>query len=578
MPQLGLRQVIIVGATIDLLVGLWLWRQAGPVTNPGSARTTLIGAAALSIVITAGVPFDPLKLASGVYRYGSATRTDSTILFHRDGKTASVDVYRHSDGDITIATNGKPDAAIRTSRHAELDDYTMMLAGLLPALVEPQARHAAVIGIGSGRTTHSLLANPRLESVDTIEIEPAMIEGARLFGALTHRAFDDPRSHLHVEDAKTYFARNRQQYDLIVAEPSHPWVSGVSSLFSTEFYRQINRHLTPEGLFVQWVQIYEIDVPLVATIVKAIHANFDDYAIYATSDIDILIVARPKGLLPQASTAAFNIPELAAELNYIDLHSLADLNDRRIGSKATLAPYFFAQPLHVNSDYYPVLDQGAVKSRFLNDDASALLELRRASARLEGTIAEGGIPLTPKHDYIEGIYAQEAPMVASYLASRTAPPASDSRLAHPTIAVAAGLLVLDQQCDPQVLSQSWLPKWIDFSANYLPYLPQTTLRDLVARVKTFRCYAGAPAEIQDWIRLFDAIGNNDEASVIRLGIKIITTYPSGAAGSPLLAREMLLASIKTGDFVTARALAQRLDPSVYKESPVAYLRAYATAH
>jgi hypothetical protein len=292
----------------------------------------------------------------------------------------------------------------------------------------------------------------------------------------------------------------------------------------------------------------------------------------------MLIIARPRGRLPPLSAAPFEIPEIAAELKFIDVQSLADLYDRRIGTRTTLAPYFFAQPLHANSDYYPILDQQAVKSRFLNDDANALLSLRRASARLEEMPITDRAPLMPKHDYLEGIYAQEAPSIADYLSTRVAPPPSDSRLLTPTISVAAGLLSIDQQCDAQVLKLSWLPHWIDFGVSYLPYLPSSTLRDITTRIKSFRCYAGAPEEIRDWIAFFDAIASDDMMSVTRLGLKIMATYPSGKDANALLAREMLLAIIRAGDFNSARALVQRLDPAVFEEPSVDYLRAYAAAH
>src|SRR5207344_2930609 len=144
----------------------------------------------------------------------------------------------------------------------------------LPLAIKPEARRVAVIGIGTGITTHTLLGDFELESVDTIEIEPAMAEAPR-----NTAAFADPRSHIHIDDAKTYFSTHNRRYDVIISEPSNPWVSGVSSLFTVEFYRMARRHLERDGVLVQWVQLYETEVALIASVIGALAQVFPDYVI-----------------------------------------------------------------------------------------------------------------------------------------------------------------------------------------------------------------------------------------------------------------------------------------------------------
>src|SRR5262249_22242662 len=159
-------------------------------------------------------------------------------------------------------------------------ESTMTLLAAIPLLMNPDARRVANVGFGSGMTTEVALSFARLERVDTIEIEPAMVEAGRGFFPRVRRPFEDPRSHIHIEDAKTYSARHQTRYDVILSEPSNPWVNGVASLFTTEFYRDVKRYLTEDGLFVQWIQLYELDERLFASIVRAIDENFADYAVY----------------------------------------------------------------------------------------------------------------------------------------------------------------------------------------------------------------------------------------------------------------------------------------------------------
>src|SRR5690606_19436443 len=127
------------------------------------------------------------------------------------------------------------------------DEPTMILAAALPLAMMDKPDNVAVIGFGSGLTTHSLLGDPRIKSVNTIEIEQAMVDGARAFGPRVARAYNDPRSHVVIDDAKTHFAGQNKKFDLIISEPSNPWISGVGTLFSKEFYKFIPRHLNDDG-------------------------------------------------------------------------------------------------------------------------------------------------------------------------------------------------------------------------------------------------------------------------------------------------------------------------------------------
>ena len=191
-------------------------------------------------------------------------------------KTASVSV-RQVDTQRAIATNGKPDAGIAMQGEPAPDEATMTLLAALSLVMHDNPEEIGVIGFGSGMSTHTLLGDMRVKRIDTIEIEPAMVEGAKLFGKHVERAYNDPRSHIIIDDAKSYFSGRQAKYDIIVSEPSNPWISGIGALFAREFYEFVPCHLKPNGLFVQWVQLYEIDDALVASIINALTPAFADY-------------------------------------------------------------------------------------------------------------------------------------------------------------------------------------------------------------------------------------------------------------------------------------------------------------
>ena len=183
---------------------------------------------------------------------------DEQLVFYKDGKTATVSAFL-SDGVLDIRTNGKPDASIQLEpgKSRTPDEPTMILLAAIPLSLNPQARTVANIGFGSGLTTATFLQSESLAEVDTIEIEPAMVEGREL-RSLVAAAYTDPRSKIYIDDAKTFFSAQNRKYDIIVSEPSNPWVSGVAGLFSEEFYRLVGLHLPKTGfsangfIFMKW--------------------------------------------------------------------------------------------------------------------------------------------------------------------------------------------------------------------------------------------------------------------------------------------------------------------------------------
>src|SRR5262249_43479492 len=154
------------------------------------------------------------------------------------------------------------------------DEITMVLTGALPLALKPEAKSAAVIGVGTGLTMHTLLQSLTLERGETGEIEAAMAEAARGFSPRNGAALGDPRGRILIDDAKTFFSTRNRRYDILVSEPSNPWVSGVASLFTLEFYRRIRTHLNEGGILVQWFQLYEIDASLLASVMRALGEVF----------------------------------------------------------------------------------------------------------------------------------------------------------------------------------------------------------------------------------------------------------------------------------------------------------------
>ena len=376
MPLLGLKGLLAAGAALDVSLGIvLLWRVVGATRLRGVA----LGAAiACFVAVLALVRLDIYKMASGVFRSGQLfSQSIAHLAFYRDGKTASVSVLDFRT-ERSIRTNGKSDGVVNVDPKGPrfTDEVTMILTAGVPLAFKPDAKEVAVIGIGTGLTTHTMLSSQTVESVETVEIEPAMAVAAQRFAPLNRNAYLDKRSHIIYDDAKTFFSTYNRKYDIIVSEPSNPWVSGVSSLFTGEFYRLTQRHLKPGGVLVQWFQMYEIDVSLVASVMQALGATFDDYVIYAATGNDLLIVAGDAATLAKPLADLDALPGIGDEMRRAQVKTVGDLDIRRLRGKRTLAPLFASFDVPPNSDYRPFLDLHATKYRFLDRSASAITGLQ----------------------------------------------------------------------------------------------------------------------------------------------------------------------------------------------------------
>jgi predicted membrane-bound spermidine synthase len=379
LPVLGLKGLIIVGAMLDICLGLILLSK-----DPVETRRNLrLGAGALigvgAVVLTFMVAnLNPLLLVSGVYRHGNSQLTaGQNVAFYRDGKTATVSLLTDRNGVVSLATNGKPDASIQflPGEPYTTDEITMVIAGALPLAYMPDAKYVANIGMGSGLTTHVMLAHEGIKQIDTIEIEAAMVAAATGYGKFVDRAYSDRRSKIHIEDAKTFFSLHNNVYDIIIAEPSNPWVSGVASLFSTEFYRTVQSYLEEDGLFVQWIQLYEFNDQLAESIMKALSENFSDYVIYTTDGSNILLIARNKGELPEPDWSALFRSGMATDLARLDVNSPSDMLVRKLVERDAFVPYLNRSSIPVNSDYFPYVDLNAGRARFKGAQSNMFISL-----------------------------------------------------------------------------------------------------------------------------------------------------------------------------------------------------------
>ena len=350
LPWLGIRDTLALGAGIDLVAAaLVLVASARTV---GARALAVVPAAVAALLLVVPIPFDRKALTRGVFKapeaeltFGIDTtpidgRPDSELMFYRDGINATVSVQREG-GILALRVNGKTDA----SSYGDMS--TQVLLGQLPLLFGGPAQKVLVIGYASGVTTGSVATHDGVERIDAVEIEPAIVEASRWFDDVSGRPLDDPRVRLVLDDARSYLAATRERYDVIISEPSNPWMSGVSNLFTREFFGIVKGALAPRGRLLQWVQLYALDPPSLASIVAALREEFP--YVYGFADIsgspDLLLLAQDQPLTASDLPRWEKLPEkVRADLERIgnfsslDLWSLMRVTPADVDALAARAP------------------------------------------------------------------------------------------------------------------------------------------------------------------------------------------------------------------------------------------------
>ncbi|MDQ2068810.1 fused MFS/spermidine synthase [Natronospira bacteriovora] len=243
--------------------------------------------------------WDRALMTSAVYQYSSAylqhgaenlashLRGQSEVIYYRDGLTSTVTVLEGRGGDgewRAIAVNGKIEGS------SESDMPSQRLIAHIPLLMRPVTESVAVIGMGTGSTAAAVATHP-VKTVDVVEIEAAMVEGARLFHDVNAQVHENERVTLHVTDGRLFLNMHPDRYDLIISQPSNPWMAGASDLFTREAFQRGARALREGGVFAQWVQIYNLSPQNLTLLLRGFSDVFPHVYVFKTlEDSDLLLL------------------------------------------------------------------------------------------------------------------------------------------------------------------------------------------------------------------------------------------------------------------------------------------------
>ena len=532
MPLFGLKVLITSGAVIDVILGIFLLSIFIKNSSYQSRVMAFVTTALMVVVIfvISVFDYDKERITSGVYRTGKIS-SGLDVLFYQDGKTSTVSVLK-SDIQLTLLNNGKADAGI----HVDLDDYsqdeaTQVLLGIIPLLHKTDAETAAVIGMGSGLTTHAILASSQLKQVDTVEIEAAVVEASNLFRPKVERAYSDARSHIYIDDAKTFFTAHGKDYDIIISEPPNPWVSGVSSLFTQEFYQHIKIHMKKDAVFVQWLHLYELDIKLAATVFNALSKEFSDYQIYASNyDLDIVIVATKEGSVTPATSLNDLETSISDMLSMHNINNDADMQLHLVADKNTIGTAFQTYSSLINSDYFSYLENGAAKSRFAKSNSLELtgalnfpvpvLKLLKAEVNVDSAVYSK----TDAYSVSLGVYNANI-LNKMLMAERIIDENIDGKAIQRYLFMSTIKEMLESCSKQQPLSK--VGELYKLAGNVLPYLSRDNLRRIWHKVENSTCIKKLEEndKVRLWITLYKAISDSSPEKMLDISQRLLEVTP-----------------------------------------------------
>jgi spermidine synthase len=249
------------------------------------------------------------------------------------------------------------------------------LIGYLSGVLSPKAPQSAlVIGFGSGVSVTALASFSSLKRLECVEIEPAVIAAAPLFTRVNQMVLEDPRVRVTIDDARHYLRASRTRYDVIVSEPSNPWLAGVANLYTQEAFAAAKARLSLDGVFCQWFHSYSMSAADFALIVKTFQSVFPNAQLFTTGDKDFFLIGTAGDWtipFPQIQTAFQSNPAMVDDLRRLGLgHPVTLLATTFLLDSAELAELARAAPVH--RDNRPTLEFSAPKALQFSQDREIL--------------------------------------------------------------------------------------------------------------------------------------------------------------------------------------------------------------
>ncbi|MBI2834454.1 MAG: fused MFS/spermidine synthase [Acidobacteria bacterium] len=382
VPLVGLERSIRLLAVLAIGGGVAVAWLGDPHRFARTVGVLVAGAVATLMVLAS--PWNRELISSGAYKYAPyLVATDvqagleaGDLLSYEEGAAGTVSVKRLA-GATSLSIDGKVDASNAG------DMLTQKLLAHLPLLLHRNPKDVCVIGLGSGVTVGAALTHP-VTRVDVLEISPEVVRASDFFARENHDALRDRRARLVIGDGRSHLMLGRAAYDVIVSEPSNPWMAGVAALFTREFFHAARERLTPGGILCQWAHTYDISAEDLRSIVSTFMSEFPGASAWLIGEGDLLLIG-PTAPLQSLDTGiqdAWSRPGVANDLATVGARSPLAVLSLFLAQGADLRRYLEGASLQ--SDSRMSLEFSAPRAIFgrsADTNVTALRALARRASR-----------------------------------------------------------------------------------------------------------------------------------------------------------------------------------------------------
>ncbi|MBE3145504.1 MAG: fused MFS/spermidine synthase, partial [Planctomycetes bacterium] len=304
VPAFGLQNSIYVLAGLNLAIGLFAARIFTP-------KSMLLRTTALVVLVAV---FSQVVMQPRIKFLGYWESNASQLLFYKEGVESTVAVFSAGKDNPKFSTvNGRVE--VPTDVHSMRAFY---LLGHLPPLLKPDAKNALLLSFGNGIASGTLSTH-NIPALDVVELAPEMVDAARqVYTQENRNILEYPGLAVHIEDARNFLLQTGRKFDIITTDATHPSNSSSWTLFTTEFYQGIQQHLTPDGVFLQWLPIHSMAIADYKSILRTYQSVFPNTTLWYTGGSHTLVLATPtrltKAELEDKLKAVSSQPEVLKDL------------------------------------------------------------------------------------------------------------------------------------------------------------------------------------------------------------------------------------------------------------------------
>ena len=300
---------------------------------------------------------------------------NTDVLYYHEGVNETISVIKIKGGNQAVLVNGKVVASASLG-----DQQCQRTLGHLPMLLHKDPKKALVVGLGTGMTAGAVSVHPGLEELTLAEIEPGVVGAARTFGKYNNYVLDNPKLRIVFNDGRNFLMTTKDKFDVITADPIHPWTQGSGYLYTEEYFKIASEHLLPGGIMCQWLPIYELNIRDLRSVARTFSLHFKYTMAWLTQhDVEIIGSNSPIIIDEQELQRRISYPAVHDALNQVSMGSATDfLSYFVMGTEAVAA---FGNGGVINTDdnlYLEFSTPEAVGINTMGNNSQAIAQYRES--------------------------------------------------------------------------------------------------------------------------------------------------------------------------------------------------------